>query len=261
MEGDISKTKSTSEIAQAFASVKMHRTFRQFWKECWRDAWSHSWAGAGIMNLILSIIIPFAPMLDPHAAQHQAQWAWVNGYFVAIGTVIIAWIILLARLLIWAPYDTLKKIEAENKSCLEIIRQRFDQFHSALDDKLAKAEAQHGIAQRIILARDNVLTVADKPHEFLTSADLWNQETELFLANNLGGFASAHFAIPPAIAPIDLSNASRAGRQLILAKIRVLEEIAKNLDIYFRPIGAHFEKKQGQEATVTQPSPAPDKAT
>src|SRR5882724_12457015 len=145
---------NSSEIAEAVASMKGHRTFCQFWVECWKDAWSHSWAWAGIMNLVLSIIIPFAAMLDPRVVQHQAQWTWVNLYLVAIGTVAVAWSILLARLLIWAPYDTVKKIEAKNKADLGVIKQRFDQFRSVLDDKLAKAEAQHNIADRIVMGRE-----------------------------------------------------------------------------------------------------------
>jgi len=237
---------NSSEIAEAVASMKGHRTFCQFWVECWKDAWSHSWAWAGIMNLVLSIIIPFAAMLDPRVVQHQAQWTWVNLYLVAIGTVAVAWSILLARLLIWAPYDTVKKIEAKNKADLGVIKQRFDQFRSVLDDKLAKAEAQHNIADRIVMGRE-VLKLLGKPDEFLKAADEWNQDTELFLANNLGGYASVYFSIPHSLGPVDLSDHVKAGRQLILAKIIALDDIAANIDTYYRPVGVKFDKLQDNE--------------
>jgi hypothetical protein len=197
-------------------------------------------------------------MLDPRVVQHQAQWTWVNLYLAATGTVAVAWIILLARLLIWAPYDTVKKIEAKNKADLGVIKERFDQFHSALDDKLAKAEAQHNIADRIVMGRE-VLKLLDRPDEFLKAADEWNQDTELFLANNLGGYASVYFSIPHSLGPVDLSDYVKAGRQLILAKIIALDDIAAHIDTYYRPIGVKFDKLQDNKEKPTPPLSTPDK--
>jgi hypothetical protein len=231
----------SSALGAAFTSIRRQQNFCQFWQACWKDAWSQSWAWVGIVNLILSILIPFAPLLDPHFAQHQTQWAWVNLYIVALGSIVVAWGILLTRLLVWAPYDRLRTLQTQNKKDLDVIRQRFGEIHSALDDKLAKAEAQHNVAERIVRARE-VLRTLDNPNEFLKVADSWNKETELFLANDVGSFASVTFAIPHSLGPVDLSDPIKAGRQLILAKIIALDNIATNIDTYFRPIaGVTFE--------------------
>jgi hypothetical protein len=240
------------QIKQAITSAKKKRTFTEFWVECWRDAWSSSWAFGGILNLMLSIIIPIASLLDPNASAHQTQWAWLTGYFAALGTVAAGWVVLTVRLLIWAPYNVLKNIEAKSQLDISTILGGFNEFRSALDDKLAKSEAQHNIAMYIIRGHE-VLKALQTP-EFLVVAEKWSKETELFIAKNLGSFATITFSNPKPLGPVDMTDPFKLGRHIISAKIRALENIALQIDTFYRPVAASFEEVNRDETKVKQPS-------
>src|SRR6266700_5735829 len=99
----------------------MHRrttlTRKEFWREAVRRALSKGAVVTVAVGSILSIVLPFAPLLDPYRTEHAKFWAIFDKYSFGWISIVVFWIFVIKHFLQASYYV----YETEHKDSLAAI--------------------------------------------------------------------------------------------------------------------------------------------